>query len=70
MEPKEIKDSNGESIISAIKTFGDTIHTFVERHNYSGSFLPGYENINSEWDSKNTGLVHIDHVLGINQMVK
>ena len=64
MEPKEIKDSNGESIISAIKTFGDTIHTFVERHNYSGSFLPGYENIDSEWDSKSTGLVHIDHVVG------
>ena len=64
MEPKEIKDSNGESIISAIKTFGDTIHTFVERHNYSGSFLPGYENIDSEWDSKSTGLVHIDHIVG------
>ena len=40
LEPSEIKDKGGEAVISAIETFGDTIHTFVERKNYHGIFLP------------------------------
>ena len=50
-EPRIIKDENGEVIISAIKTFGDTIHSFIERKNYNGVFLPGFistENKNGE----------------------
>ena len=43
MEPREIKDDNGEAVVSAIETFGDTIHSFVERKNYNGSFLPGFK---------------------------
>ena len=43
LEPKEIKDDDGEAVISAIKTFGHTIHTFVERKNYKGIFLPGFQ---------------------------
>ena len=64
MEPKEIKDENGETVLSAIKTFGDTIHTFVERKNYSGSFLPGFKAIDHKENSNKTGLVHIDHIVG------
>ena len=64
MEPKEIKDENGETILSAIKTFGDTIHTFVERKNYNGSFLPGFKAIDYKENLNKTGLVHIDHIVG------
>jgi 4-hydroxyphenylpyruvate dioxygenase len=64
MEPKEIKDENGEAVVSAIETFGDTIHTFVERKNYKGSFLPGFETNDLGVKSESTGLVHIDHVVG------
>ena len=64
MEPKEIKDENGETVLSAIKTFGDTIHTFVERKNYSGSFLPGFKAIDYKENLNKTGLVHIDHIVG------
>ena len=64
MEPKEIKDGDGEAVISAIETFGDTIHTFVERKNYNGSFLPGFEANDLGLKSESTGLVHIDHVVG------
>tara|TARA_S200000501_G_scaffold307770_1_gene297044 strand:+ start:1331 stop:2422 length:1092 start_codon:yes stop_codon:yes gene_type:complete len=63
LEPMEIKDDDGEAVISAIQTFGHTIHTFVERKNYKGVFLPGFK---SEKNSTSTlsGLVHIDHIVG------
>lgn len=41
--PTELKDENGVAIISTVKTYGDTTHTFVERKNYKGLFLPGYQ---------------------------
>jgi len=61
MEPNEIKDDDGEAVVSAIETFGDTIHTFVERNNYIGSFLPGFESNDLGLKVDSTGLVHIDH---------
>ena len=64
MDPKEIKDDDGEAVVSAIQTFGDTIHTFVERKNYKGSFLPGFESNDLGLKADPTGLVHIDHVVG------
>jgi len=64
MEPKEIKDGDGEAVVAAINTFGDTIHTFVERNNYNGSFLPGFETNDFGLTSESTGLVHIDHIVG------
>ena len=63
-EPKEINDNDGEAVISSIETFGDTVHTFVERKNYKGAFLPGFENTGFERSSLPTGLVHIDHIVG------
>ncbi len=41
-EPKKIEDSNGYVVLAVIKTYGDTIHTLVERTNYKGVFLPGF----------------------------
>src|SRR5690606_37611111 len=41
-EPRVLKDDDGEVVIAAIRTYGDTIHSIVERRNYSGLFLPGY----------------------------
>jgi len=42
-EPRIEKDKNGEVVRSAIHTYGDTIHVFVERKNYKGIFLPNFE---------------------------
>ena len=64
MEPTKISDHNGEAIISAIHTFGDTIHTFIQRNNFNGVFLPGYMPFESNSNSKSSGLVHIDHIVG------
>tara|TARA_Y100001970_G_C14232415_1_gene859506 strand:+ start:1822 stop:2916 length:1095 start_codon:yes stop_codon:yes gene_type:complete len=63
-EPKEIKDNDGEAVISAIATFGDTIHTFIERKNYKGNFLPGFVIPKNISNHNATGLIHIDHVVG------
>lgn len=43
MKPTEFKDENGTVIMATIRTYGDTIHTFVERTNYKGTFLPGFK---------------------------
>ena len=42
MEPVVTRDAAGEVRRSAIATYGDTIHSFVERSKYSGTFLPGF----------------------------
>ena len=42
-EPKETSDENGSVIMASVKTYGDTIHTFVQRVNYKGPFLPGFK---------------------------
>src|SRR5262245_33360301 len=39
---KSLKDADGEVRVASIKTYGDTIHTFVERGGYKGPFLPGF----------------------------
>src|SRR6185295_2899069 len=42
-EPQTFTDENGEVKVSAIHTYGETIHKFVERKNYKGTFMPGYK---------------------------
>ena len=42
MEPRTVKDDDGEMVMSGIHTYGDTVHLFIERKNYKGVFMPGY----------------------------
>jgi 4-hydroxyphenylpyruvate dioxygenase len=64
MEPTVMKDENGEIVKASIKTYGDTIHTFVERKNYNGTFMPGFEKWESEYNPGTKGLKFIDHMVG------
>jgi 4-hydroxyphenylpyruvate dioxygenase len=64
MEPTVFKDDHGEVVVSAIHTYGDTIHKFVERKNYKGAFLPGFIEKKSLVEVKPIGLKHIDHCVG------
>ncbi len=64
MPPTKMTDDHGEVVISAIKTYGDTIHKFVERTNYNGAFLPGFEARTSTIPVKPIGLKYIDHCVG------
>ncbi|MCE7057336.1 4-hydroxyphenylpyruvate dioxygenase [Algoriphagus sp. AGSA1] len=63
-EPKTISDEFGKVIVASIKTYGDTIHTFVERKDYNGIFLPGYQPKTSTYTSTPIGLKYIDHCVG------
>lgn len=64
MEPKTEKDENGEVVRSGIHTYGDTVHIFVERKNYSGPFLPHFQKWESVYNPTETGLLHVDHCVG------
>jgi 4-hydroxyphenylpyruvate dioxygenase len=63
-EPYEISDDHGHAILASIRTYGDTIHTFVERDGYNGPFLPGFRRVESDPLARPVGLLHIDHMVG------
>jgi 4-hydroxyphenylpyruvate dioxygenase len=63
-KPEVLKDEFGEVVVASIKTYGETIHTFVERKNYKGPFLPGYQARKSTAKVTPIGLKHIDHCVG------
>ncbi len=62
--PQTLHDEFGEVKIASIHTYGDTIHTFVERKNYKGAFLPGYQAAESSMIVSPIGLEYVDHCVG------
>ena len=66
LEPTELKDENGVIIKSSIQTYGDTIHSFIERKNYKGNFMPGFTDPAGKSVStiKDVGLKAVDHIVG------
>src|SRR5580698_9101150 len=64
-EPETLRDDQGEVRISAIAAYGDTIHSFVERRNYRGAFIPGFAPVEqADAVSRPVGLKYIDHMVG------
>ena len=63
LEPVTEKDEHGEVVRSGIKIYGDTVHIFIERKNYAGAFLPGYEKWNPVYKPSSVGLKYIDHMV-------
>tara|TARA_R110001583_G_scaffold27778_1_gene98991 strand:- start:25974 stop:27131 length:1158 start_codon:yes stop_codon:yes gene_type:complete len=64
LKPTKESDENGEVIRSGIHTYGDTVHIFVERKNYTGVFLPKFKKWESTHNPSNVGLRYIDHMVG------
>ena len=65
LEPTVYKDDQGEVVKSAIAIYGDTIHTFVERKNYRGAFLPGFRAVDgADVIARPVGLKFVDHCVG------
>ncbi len=64
MEPTVEKDEFGEVVRAGIYTYGETVHMFVERKNYNGTFLPGYVDWKSDYNPEPVGLKYIDHMVG------
>ena len=63
--PETLRDDNGEVRLASIAIYGDTIHSFVERHKYRGVFLPGFQAVAGEDKlARPTGLKHVDHMVG------
>jgi 4-hydroxyphenylpyruvate dioxygenase len=63
-EPTVERDKDGEVVLAAIRTYGDTIHSLVERRNYRGLFLPGFQPIKSRYQPESVGLRYVDHCVG------
>jgi len=63
-EPTTLEDEHGKMVVSAIRTYGDVIHTFVQRDGYKGVFMPGYVEASSPLKVNPTGLLLVDHVVG------
>ncbi|MCO6461161.1 MAG: 4-hydroxyphenylpyruvate dioxygenase [Saprospiraceae bacterium] len=63
-EPYTIEDEFGSVVLAGIKTYGETIHTFVQRSNYSGAFMPGYQAWKSERKVESLGFEYVDHCVG------
>jgi 4-hydroxyphenylpyruvate dioxygenase len=64
MEPTVEKDEFGEVVRAGIYTYGETVHMFVERKNYNGTFLPGFVEWKSDYNPPSSGLKYIDHMVG------
>jgi 4-hydroxyphenylpyruvate dioxygenase len=66
-EPHDATDAHGTVRLATIKTYGDTLHTFVARGGYDGPFLPGYEAASDPAagnDPEHPMLLAIDHIVG------
>lgn len=64
LEPVVEKDESGEVVKSGIHAYGDTVHLFIERKNYSGTFLPGFVKWEPAYRPPDAGLRYIDHMVG------
>jgi 4-hydroxyphenylpyruvate dioxygenase len=64
-EPEVLEDEHGRIVRASIATYGDTIHTFVERKDYHGLFMPGFVAWeNPYWNPGPVGLKYVDHCVG------
>ena len=65
-EPYELRDDDGVLRLSAVATYGETKHTFVDRSDYRGHYCPGYvtTGLPPEPTGPRVGLAAIDHIVG------
>ena len=65
MKPQVEEDENGKVIRAGIYTYGETVHIFVERKDYTGTFLPGFVKWETpDYNPTPTGLKYVDHMVG------
>jgi len=64
MQPEILHDEYGEFVMSGIHTYGETVHLFIERKNYTGAFMPGYVAWKTDYNPSSTGLQYVDHCVG------
>lgn len=66
--PITLKDEDGEVIIAKVRTYGNVCHTFIQRNNYTGVFMPGYKAFERvdpiQAFLPDTKLLSLDHIVG------
>jgi 4-hydroxyphenylpyruvate dioxygenase len=64
-EPHSVEDEFGRVELSSIGTYGEVVHTFVNRKDYAGPYLPGYKStVENGHVAPGVGLKALDHVVG------
>jgi 4-hydroxyphenylpyruvate dioxygenase len=63
-KPEVLEDEDGEIVTAAIHTYGDTIHSLIERKNYRGLFMPGFVAKETVYRPAPVGLKYVDHCVG------
>jgi len=63
-DPVVHHDEQGEVVVAAIRIYGDTIHSLVERRNYRGLFMPGFAPVTPHFNPPGVGLKYVDHCVG------
>jgi 4-hydroxyphenylpyruvate dioxygenase len=63
-EPRVMRDDDGEIVVAAIRTYGETIHSLVERRGYRGTFMPGFRAVETHYQPAGVGLKYVDHCVG------
>ncbi|MFN2565593.1 MAG: 4-hydroxyphenylpyruvate dioxygenase [Gemmatimonadaceae bacterium] len=63
-EPRVLRDEQGEVVMAAIRTYGETIHSLVERGKYRGTFMPGFKPVAPRFAPAPVGLTYVDHCVG------
>jgi 4-hydroxyphenylpyruvate dioxygenase len=65
VEPHAVEDEFGTIELSAIGTYGETIHSFVNRGGYEGPYMPGYKAVSTNGQANpGVGFLAIDHCVG------
>lgn len=64
LAPTVLEDDHGSVVKATIATYGDTVHSFIQRQHYEGVFLPGFQPILPRPDAPETGITSIDHIVG------
>jgi len=62
--PNVVSDEHGQVHRASIATYGDTLHTFIDRSSYDGPFLPGFEARDAHTPGPDEMLLAIDHIVG------
>ena len=76
LSPEVLEDEHGQIVRAGIHTYGEVIHMFMERKDYTGVFMPGFKAWNPEYQTSSVGLKYVDHMVGnvelgaMNQWVK
>ena len=63
LEPTVSEDEGGKVVRAAISTYGETIHSLIQRSEYTGAFLPGFRAVDGPAGPE-VGIKAVDHVVG------